>query len=134
MGSVNDLVKVLQDAIERRYKSAENLSRQAGLSPGTVRNILKAGSGSAESLIKLGPLVGKTTEQMFMMAGWLPEKPAAMSPEAEEAARLIEGHDPEMRRVLVSVLHSVAQGLQSQELRIAAIEHLLGVSRQEESA
>jgi len=70
---LNSLVEVLKEAsTSPRWRSAENLSRQSGLSPGTVRNIIKSGHANKESLIKLAPSLGKTVHEMFILAEVLP--------------------------------------------------------------
>lgn len=69
----NALTDVIEEYIRLKYRSAENLSRRAGLAGNTVRNVLQSGSGSAATLMALAPLLDRTAAEMFTLVGWLPE-------------------------------------------------------------
>lgn len=110
----NELTKAIWEAINQRYRSPEHLATLAHLAPGTVRNILRSGSGAPESLLKLAPFLNRTAFEVFVLAGWLAPTPGEYGSDAEEAARLVEATPPHLRRMLMAPLRATAHELQQE--------------------
>lgn len=106
-------------------------ARASGLRASTLAAVRESGVAKPETLVMMAKGARRSPKEVFIAAGWLDPDPETLSPEAGEAAELVESIPEDLRVVALEGLRATARSLTEPTFQQSARSYLRAAERPE---